>query len=264
MAHGRGRPLAIDRPDGGTQARGRRPGRLGASGGLRLGGTVPRGLRGVEGGLIRRNTTIGSGNRIFQFASVGEDPQDKKYAGEETRLEIGDGNTIREFTTIHRGTAQDAGVTRIGNRNLLMAYTHVAHDCVLADDVILSNAASLAGHVHIGEHAILSGFALVHQFCSIGQHAFVGMGAHITRDVMPYTLVAGTPPQPRGLNSEGLKRRGFGQQQLGDIKQAYKLLFGSNLPLAEATQRIGELAEGRPHIAIMADFLRDSRRSILR
>lgn len=214
--------------------------------------------------VIRRNTTIGSGNRIFQFASVGEDPQDKKYAGEETRLEIGDGNTIREFTTIHRGTAQDAGVTRIGNRNLLMAYTHVAHDCVLADDVILSNAASLAGHVHIGDHAILSGFALVHQFCSIGQHAFVGMGAHITRDVMPYTLVAGTPPQPRGLNSEGLKRRGFGQQQLGDIKQAYKLLFGSNLPLAEATQRIGELAEGRPHIAIMADFLRDSRRSILR
>jgi len=214
--------------------------------------------------VIRGKTSIGRDNRIFQFASVGEDPQDKKYSGEETRLVIGDGNTIREFTTIHRGTVQDAGETRIGNRNLLMAYTHVAHDCILADDIIMSNGASLAGHVHIQDHAILSGFALVHQFCGIGQHAFVGMGAHITRDVLPYTLVAGTPPEPKGLNSEGLRRRGYDQQQLRDIKQAYKLLFSSGLKLADATQQVEALAEGRPHVAIMSDFLKSSRRSLLR
>ena len=214
--------------------------------------------------VIRGKTSIGRDNRIFQFASVGEDPQDKKYSGEETRLVIGDGNTIREFVTIHRGTVQDAGETRIGNRNLLMAYTHVAHDCILADDIVMSNGASLAGHVHIQDHAILSGFALVHQFCSIGQHAFVGMGAHITRDVLPYTLVAGTPPEPKGLNSEGLKRRGYDQQQLRDIKQAYKLLFTSGLKLADATQQVEALAGGKPHLAVMADFLKSSRRSLLR
>lgn len=214
--------------------------------------------------VIRRNTTIGRDNRFFQFSSVGEDPQDKKYAGEETQLVIGDGNTIREFVTIHRGTVQDEGITRIGNGNLLMAYTHVAHDCILSNDIIMSNAASLAGHVHIQDHAILSGFALVHQFCTIGQQAFVGMGAHITRDVLPYTLVAGTPPEPKGLNSEGLKRRGFDQQQLSDIKQAYRLLYSSGMKLAEATQQIAGFAEGRPHIAVMAEFLQNSRRSILR
>ena len=214
--------------------------------------------------VIRGETSIGRDNRIFQFASVGEDPQDKKYEGEETRLVIGDGNTIREFATIHRGTMQDAGVTRIGNRNLLMAYTHVAHDCILADDIVLSNAASLAGHVHIQDHAILSGFALVHQFCSIGQHAFIGMGAHITRDVLPYILVAGEPPEPKGLNSEGLRRRGYDEQQLSDIKQAYKLLFSSGLKLGDATHKVEAMAENRPHLAVMADFLKTSRRSLLR
>ena len=186
------------------------------------------------------NTSIGSGNRIFQFASIGEDPQDKKYDGEQTQLVIGDGNTVREFATIHRGTVQDAGITRIGSRNLLMAYTHVAHDCVLADDIIMSNAASLAGHVHIGDHAILSGFALVHQFCSIGEHAFVGMGAHITRDVLPYTLVAGSPPQPKGLNSEGLKRRGFTAGQIRNIKAAYKTVYREGLRLEEAVAALDE------------------------
>ncbi|MGD8557366.1 MAG: acyl-ACP--UDP-N-acetylglucosamine O-acyltransferase [Chromatiales bacterium] len=214
--------------------------------------------------VIRGETSIGRNNRIFQFASVGEDPQDKKYDGEATRLVIGDGNTIREFATIHRGTVQDTGETRIGNRNLLMAYTHVAHDCILSDDIVLSNAASLAGHVHIQDHAILSGFALVHQFCSIGQHAFIGMGAHITRDVLPYILVAGEPPEPKGLNSEGLRRRGFDQQQLNDIKQAYKLLFASGLKLGDATHKVEAMAENRPHLAVMADFLKTSRRSLLR
>lgn len=214
--------------------------------------------------VIRSGTSIGKGNRIFQFASVGEDPQDKKYDGEATSLVIGDDNIIREFTTIHRGTLQDAGVTRIGSRNLLMAYTHVAHDCLLSDDIIMSNGASLAGHVRIDSQAILSGFALVHQFCSIGEHAFVGMGVHITRDVIPFTLVAGTPPQPKGLNNEGLKRRGFDQQQLSDIKQAYKLLYSSGLSLADASQKIEELSQGRSHVAVIADFLRDRRRSILR
>ena len=158
--------------------------------------------------VIKGPSRIGRDNRIFQFASVGEDPQDKKYQGEITRLEIGDRNVIREYCTIHRGTAQDQSLTRIGSDNLLMAYTHVAHDCVIGDGVIMANGASLAGHVSVDDHAILGGFSLVHQFCRIGRHSFSGMGSVISRDIPPYVMVGGSPTKPRGINNVGMERRG--------------------------------------------------------
>lgn len=214
--------------------------------------------------VIRGPTTIGRDNRIFQFASIGEDPQDKKYAGEETRLEIGDGNSIREFCTVHRGTTQDASLTRIGNQNLLMAYTHVAHDCVLGDHVIMANAASLGGHVHIGDWAILGGFTIVHQFCRIGSHCFTGMGSSVSRDVPPYVMIGGQPTKPRGINSEGLRRRGFEREQISIIKQAYKTLYGSGRSLAEARAQIAGMAAEHDELRLMDAFLEASERSILR
>lgn len=214
--------------------------------------------------VIKGLCTIGEDNRIFQFASVGEDPQDKKYAGEVTRLEIGDRNQIREFTTIHRGTAQDEGVTRIGNDNLLMAYTHVAHDCRIGDHVIMANAASLGGHVHIGDWAILGGFSIVHQFCHIGMHCFTAMGSAVSKDVPPYVMVGGHPAKPHGINSEGLRRRQFSAQQLQAIKRAYKTLYTSGLPLAAAREQITAAAEGSAELRVIADFLAASERSIVR
>ncbi len=214
--------------------------------------------------VIKGRTTIGSGNRILQFASVGEDPQDKKYAGEDTRLEIGDRNLIREYCTINRGTAQDEGVTRVGNDNWLMSYTHIAHDCRIGDHVIMSNNATLAGHVHVGDHAILSGFAAIHQFCRIGAHSFVGGLAGITRDVLPYMLVAGQPPEPHGINQEGLKRRGFTPEQIRHLKDAYRILYRSNLKLAEAREQLATLAAHQPEVAVLVAFIDGSERSILR
>ncbi|MEN8214525.1 MAG: acyl-ACP--UDP-N-acetylglucosamine O-acyltransferase [Pseudomonadota bacterium] len=214
--------------------------------------------------VIQGETTIGEDNSIFQFSSIGEIPQDKKYAGEKTLLQIGDRNTIREYATIHRGTIQDKGLTSIGNDNLLMAYTHVAHDCILKDHIIMSNGASLAGHVVIDDFATLSGFTLVHQFCSIGAHSFTGMGAAINRDVPPYLLVAGSPATPRGVNSEGLKRSGFDAATLRLIKDAYKLLYHSGLKLDEAAKQIKALAAESPQVAELAKFLANSRRSIVR
>lgn len=214
--------------------------------------------------VIQGNTTIGEENRIFQFASIGEIPQDKKYSGEETLLQIGDRNTVREYATIHRGTAQDKGITSVGNDNLLMAYTHVAHDCVLKDHIIMSNGSSLAGHVDIDDYAILSGFTLVHQFCSIGAHSFSAMGTAINRDVPPYLLVSGAPAVPRGVNSEGLKRSGFDAETVRRIKDAYKLLYNSGLKLEVAAEQIAELATDSPHLARIAAFLQSSRRSIVR
>ena len=214
--------------------------------------------------VIQGKTTIGKENRIFQFSSIGEIPQDKKYSGEETLLQIGDRNTIREYATIHRGTAQDQGVTSIGNDNLLMAYTHVAHDCMLKDHIIMSNGASLAGHVVIDDYATLSGFTLVHQFCSIGAHSFTAMGTAVNRDIPPYLLVAGSPAVPRGVNSEGLKRSGFDAESVRLIKDAYKLLYHSGLKLGEAAAQIAELAADSPQLAVMAGFLQNSRRSIVR
>lgn len=231
-----------------------------------IGPRVQIGSRSVVGAhtVINGPTTIGEGNRIFQFASIGEEPQDKKYGGEDTRLEIGNGNTIREFCTINRGTAQDVGVTRVGDDNWLMSYTHIAHDCQVGSNVIMSNNATLAGHVHIGDYAILSGFTAVHQFCRIGAHSFIGGLAGITRDVLPFMLVAGQPPEPRGINQEGLKRRGFTADQLRNLKEAYRILYRSGLRLVEAREQLGKLAPGQPEVQAIVAFLDQSERSILR
>jgi UDP-N-acetylglucosamine acyltransferase len=214
--------------------------------------------------VLRGPTTIGRDNRVFQFASVGEDPQDKKYSGEATRLEIGDRNQIREFTTIHRGTTQDAGVTVIGNDNLLMAYTHVAHDCRVGDHAILANAASLGGHVHVDDWAILGGFAIVHQFCRIGAHSFAAMGSVIAKDVPPYVMVGGHPAKPHGTNAEGLRRRGFDADALAAIKRAYKRLYLSGLKLEQAEAELEQEAAIHPELQPLVAFLRASERSIVR
>ena len=214
--------------------------------------------------VIARNTRLGRNNKVYQFASVGDDPQDKKYAGEETWLEIGDDNVIREFATINRGTAQDQGVTRIGNGNLLMAYTHVAHDCILGDNTILANAASLGGHVQIHDWAILGGFTLVHQFTRVGAHAFAAMGSAIGKDVPPYVMVSGAPAVPRGINNEGLKRRGFDAQDLSALKRAYKLLYRSGLRLEEAREQLARLCEEAEAVRPMVEFIANPSRSIIR
>lgn len=225
---------------------------------------IARGTRIGPHVVIRGDTTIGRDNRIFQFASVGEDPQDKKYAGEPTRLEIGDRNQIREFATIHRGTTQDEGVTRIGNDNLVMAYCHVAHDCVLANHVIMSNAASLGGHVHVDDWAILGGFSMVHQFGRVGAHCFLGMGSVVGKDVPPFMMVNGHPAKPHGINSEGLKRRDFSAEQILNIKRAYKTLYLSGHRLAEAVMEIEKQAAAHAELMPLLEFLRVDGRSIVR
>ncbi|MCB1801418.1 MAG: acyl-ACP--UDP-N-acetylglucosamine O-acyltransferase [Gammaproteobacteria bacterium] len=214
--------------------------------------------------VIKGPCRIGRDNRIYQFASVGEDPQDKKYADEETLLVIGDRNTIRESATIHRGTVQDESLTEIGNDNLFMAYTHVAHDCRVGSHVIMANAASLGGHVHIGDWAILGGFTTVHQFCRLGAHCFSAMGSGIGKDVPPFVMVSGQPAQPHGINSEGLKRRDFSAQQIASIKRAYRTLYNFGLSLAEAREQIVQAAVDNAEMRMFADFLATSERSIVR
>ena len=214
--------------------------------------------------VIQGPTRIGSNNRIHPFASLGGAPQDKKYAGEPTKLEIGDRNSIFEFVTLNRGTAQDKGTTRIGSDNWLMAYVHVAHDCVLGDNIIMANNATLAGHVDIEDWAILGGFSKIHQFVRIGAHSFTGMNVDITRDVPPYVMVSGAPVEPHGINSEGLKRRGFNAEQMRNIKNAYRVLYRSDLRLEEALQQLRELGVTQPEVAVMARFLEKSERSITR
>lgn len=214
--------------------------------------------------VINGPTRIGRDNRIFQFASIGEIPQDKKFHGEDTRLEIGDRNTIREYATINRGTLQGGGVTRVGDDNWFMAYIHVAHDCQVGNGAILANGASLAGHVLIEDHAILGGFTLVHQFCRVGRHAFCGMGSAISKDVPPFMMVSGSPARTYGLNSEGLKRHGFSAEELRVLRQAYKVLYRSGLTLENAQARLDQMAAASPAVSMLADFLRDSERSIMR
>ena len=214
--------------------------------------------------VINGPTTIGCDNRIHQFASIGEAPQDLKYAGEPTRLEIGDRNTIRECVTINRGTVSGGGLTKVGSDNLLMAYIHIAHDCRIGNHVIFSNNASLAGHAHVGDYVILSGFTLVHQFCAIGDYAFTGMGSAIAKDVPPYLMISGNPAAPHGLNKVGLKRRGFSDEQVRNLSRVYKLLYRQGLSLEEATRQINEMAKTNEEVVRFAEFLKNSKRSIIR
>ena len=214
--------------------------------------------------VIGGHTRIGANNRIFQFNSLGEIPQDMKYADEPTRLEIGDNNTIREFCTFNLGTAQDAGVTRIGNNNWIMAYVHLAHDCQIGNHTIFANNAQLAGHVRVDDHAILGGFTAVHQFCQIGAHVITGMGTILLQDIPPYVTVSGNPAAPYGINSEGLKRRGFSRDAVMAIKRAYKTLYKSGLTLDEARETILGQADAHPELHALADFLSHSQRGIVR
>ncbi|UCE89041.1 MAG: acyl-ACP--UDP-N-acetylglucosamine O-acyltransferase [Pseudomonadota bacterium] len=214
--------------------------------------------------VVAGPTRIGNDNRIFQFASIGDIPQDKKYRDEPTLLEIGDRNTIRECATINRGTVQGGGVTRIGDDNWLMAYIHIAHDCLIGNSTIFANSASLAGHVRVEDYAILGGFTLVHQFCAIGAHAFSAMGSSIAKDVPPFVMVSGSPAHPHGLNSEGLKRRGIGEGTIRALRDAYRLLYRSGLGLEEAKARIRESAPDAPELRQFQEFLDSSQRSIVR
>ena len=214
--------------------------------------------------VIKGPTSIGKKNRIYQFTSIGEDPQDKKYAFEVTRLEIGDRNTIREFTSMHRGTQQDNSVTKIGNDNLFMAYTHVAHDCIIGDHVIMANGASLAGHVHLNSHAILGGFTLVHQFTQIGQYSFAAMGSAITQDIPPFIMVGGKPTRPHGINSVGMERNGISAEDIRLIRNAYKIIYKLNLRLEDAIEQMEDLASDSKQLSEMISFLRNVRRGILR
>ncbi len=214
--------------------------------------------------VISGSARIGRGNRIFPFACLGEAPQDKKYDGENTRLEIGDHNTIREYVTINRGTVQDQGVTRLGDSNWIMAYVHIAHDCRLGNHTVLANNATLAGHVHIGDYATLGGATLVHQFCHIGAHAFSAYGARINKDVPPFVMVGEGRARPRGLNVEGLKRRGFSQPRIRLLKQAYRLLYRSGLPLTQALQRLRELERDSDDVMELRAFVAARHRSIVR
>lgn len=214
--------------------------------------------------VIEGWTQIGRDNRIFQFASVGAAPQDLKFHGEQTTLRIGDRNTIREFVTLHRGTESGGGETVVGSDNLFLAYSHVAHDCRVANRVILSNGATLAGHVHVDDYAILSGLCAVHQFTRVGAHAMVAGGAMVNQDVAPYTIVQGDRAKTVGINLVGLQRRGFSEAAIRNIKKAYKLIFRSRLRIEEALERIEtELGEGPEH-KVLADFVRHSQRGITR
>ena len=214
--------------------------------------------------VINGPTVIGNDNHIYQFASVGDDPQDKKYADEPTTLTIGNRNTIREFCTISRGTTQDKGETFIGDDNWIMAYVHIAHDCVIGNKTIMANNATLAGHVHVGDWVIFGGFSGVHQFCRVGAHSFLGMYAGANRDVPAYTTAAGTPAAPRGINSEGLKRRGFDADQIRNIKDAYRLVYRKGMKLNEAMDEIAARCATQPELELFLESLRSSDRGLIR
>lgn len=231
-----------------------------------IGAQVRIGPRSVIGphAVITGPTTLGADNRVFQFASIGDAPQDKKYRGEPTLLTIGDRNVFRECCTINRGTAGDKGVTRIGDDNLFMAYSHVAHDCVIGANTVFANCASLGGHVEIGDWVILGGLTAVHQFTKIGAHAFLGGGSILSRDVPPYVMVAGNPAVPHSINSEGLKRRGFTEEQVRNVREAYRILYRSELRLAEALTQLEPLAAANPEVRAFVDFIHGSTRSLVR
>jgi UDP-N-acetylglucosamine acyltransferase len=214
--------------------------------------------------VINGPTTIGAGNRIFQFASIGDAPQDLKYKGEPTRLEIGDRNVFREFTTMNRGTVTGGGVTVIGSDNLFMAYTHVAHDCHVGSKCVMANYATLGGHVHLGDWVIMGGYSGIHQFTKVGPHAFLGNNAAVTRDVPPYVMAVGSPAVPHSINSEGLKRRGFSEAQIRNLKNAYRVLYRSDLKLGDALVELKARAATQPELQIFVDFISESTRSLVR
>jgi UDP-N-acetylglucosamine acyltransferase len=214
--------------------------------------------------VINGPTRIGRDNKIYQFASLGDAPQDKKYNGEPTRLEIGDRNVFRECSTVNRGTTHGEGVTRIGSDNLFMAYSHVAHDCQVGDKIVLSNVATLGGHVEVGDWVILGGLSAVHQFTKIGAHCFIANNAAVTRDVPPYVMAVGQPAEPHSVNSEGLKRRGFTAEQILNIRRAYRLLYRSGLKLKDAMEQLEKVAETQSEIKPFVEFIKRSSRSIVR
>ncbi|EAW30715.1 UDP-N-acetylglucosamine acyltransferase [marine gamma proteobacterium HTCC2143] len=214
--------------------------------------------------VLKGPTVIGKNNKIYQFSSVGEDTPDMKYKGEPTRLVMGDNNIVREGVTIHRGTVQDAGETRIGNDNLFMAYAHVGHDSVVGNHTVFINNASLAGHVHVGDWAILAGYTLVHQFCRVGAHSFAGFGTHITKDVPAYVTVSGQPAEAKTINVEGLRRRGFSSDSITSIRRAYKIIYRQGLTAEEALGKLRELVVDNPEIALLIESLETSTRGIIR
>lgn len=214
--------------------------------------------------VVKGPTEIGEDNHIFQFASVGDEPQDKKYAGEATKLVIGNRNTIRESCTINRGTAQDEGITSIGDDNWIMAYVHIAHDCRVGNNTIFANNASIAGHVHIGDWAILGGFTTSHQFCRIGPHVLTSMFTYVTKDIPAFVVVSGRPAEPRGINAEGLRRRDFSTDQIRNIREAYRVLYRQGLKLEEATQQLTERVATQPELAPFIESLDGSSRGLVR
>ncbi|MGH8671309.1 MAG: acyl-ACP--UDP-N-acetylglucosamine O-acyltransferase [Burkholderiales bacterium] len=214
--------------------------------------------------VITGHTRIGCDNRIYQFASIGEAPQDKKYAGEPTRLEIGDRNVVREFCTFNCGTVQDTAVTRMGSDNWIMAYVHVAHDCQIGNNTIFANVTNLAGHVHVDDYAVLGGYTGVHQYCHVGAHSITGGGTVVFKDVPPFVTAAGNPACPHGINSEGLKRRGFSAGVLTAIRRAYKSLYKSGLTTEEAKLELVKQAGKCAEVQILVDFLERSQRGIVR
>ena len=214
--------------------------------------------------VIDGRVKIGSNNRIFQFSSIGAPPQDKKYAGEDTAVEIGDGNTIREYVTINRGTALDAGVTRLGNDNWIMAYVHLAHDCQVGSHTIFANLSQLAGHVHIGDWAILGGNTIVHQFVRVGAHSFTGMCTYLDRDLPPFVKAAGQMAKPYGINGEGLRRKGFSPGTIQALKRAYRALYRSGLSAEEVRRELAALGAEVPEVRAIAEFVDGSKRGIIR
>ena len=213
--------------------------------------------------VIRGPTTIGSNNRIFAFSSLGEEPQDKKFRGEATRLEIGDDNVIREFCTFNRGT-RARGVTSVGDRNWIMAYVHIAHDCQVGSDIVMANGTTLAGHVEVGDWVSFGAFSVVHQFCAIGAHSFSAMGTVILKDVPPYVTVAGNFARPHGLNREGLKRRGYRSAQIQELRRAYRIVYRQGNSVEQAVAALAERAEHSAHVGRLREFLLRSKRGIVR
>ncbi|GGD56802.1 acyl-ACP--UDP-N-acetylglucosamine O-acyltransferase [Lacimicrobium alkaliphilum] len=214
--------------------------------------------------VIKGPTRIGKENHFYQFCSIGEDCQDIKYAGEPTRLQIGDGNTFRECVTVHRGTVQDNSLTQIGHNNLLMAYVHLAHDCMVGSHNIFANNASVAGHVHVGDWVILGGMSGVHQFCHVGSHSFCAAGTILLRDLPPYVMVGGKGASPHGINAEGLRRRGYSKESILQIRRGYKVLYRSGKTTEEALQELREMTKQTPELELLVEFLTHSSRGIVR